>query len=194
MKHKGTIWIETDRLILRKFESNDGSAAFRNWTSDTKVTEYLRWPTHENIGVTEWVLNSWTAQYHKPNFYQWAIVLKEIKEPIGTISAVDMDEKTEKIHIGYCIGSRWWHSGFTSEAFSAVIPFFFEQVGANRIESQHDPNNPNSGKVMKKCGLRYEGTLRKADWSNQGIVDACVYGMLASDYFKEKPDPFSIAK
>lgn len=145
MKHKGTIWIETDRLILRKFESNDGSAAFRNWTSDTKVTEYLRWPTHENIGVTEWVLNSWTAQYHKPNFYQWAIVLKEIKEPIGTISAVDMDEKTEKIHIGYCIGSRWWHSGFTSEAFSAVIPFFFEQVGANRIESQHDPNNPNSG-------------------------------------------------
>lgn len=39
-------------------------------------------------------------------------------------------------------------------------------------------------KVMSKCGLRYEGTLRKADWSNKGIVDACMYGMLFSDYFR----------
>lgn len=49
------------------------------------------------------------------------------------------------------------------------------------IESQHDPNNPNSGKVMKKCGLTYEGTLRKADWSNKGIVDACMYGLLKEE-------------
>ena len=194
MKHKGTIWIETDRLILRRFVVSDVSAAFRNWTSDIKVTEYLRWPTHENISITEQVLNGWIVEYDKPDFYQWAIVLKEIKEPIGTISAVDMDERTEKIHIGYCIGSKWWHSGFTSEAFSAIIPFFFEQVGVNRIESQHDPNNPNSGKVMRKCGLVYEGTLKKADWSNKGVVDACTYGMLASDYFRKKRDNFSFAK
>ena len=38
---------------------------------------------------------------------------------------------------------------------------------------------------MKKCGLVYEGTLRKADWNNKGIVDACMYGLLGEDYFKE---------
>ena len=75
---------------------------------------------------------------------------------------------------------------FTREALAALIPFFFEEVGANRIEALHDPNNPNSGKVMAKCGLKYEGTLRQADWSNKGIVDACMYGMLASDYFAGK--------
>lgn len=122
----------------------------------------------------------------KDQFYQWAIVLKEINEPIGSISVVDMDEQTEKVHIGYCIGSKWWNSGFTSEAFSAIIPFFFDQVGVKRIEAQHDPQNPNSGRVMKKCGLMYEGTLRKADWSNKGIVDACMYSMLAADYYKDK--------
>lgn len=130
-------------------------------------------------------MNHWIAEYQKPDFYQWAIVLKETNEPIGTISVVDMDERTEKIHIGYCIGSKWWHSGFTSEAFLAVILFFFEQVEVKRIESQHDPENPNSGRVMKKSGLIYEGTLRKADWSNKGIVDACMYAILSSDYFKE---------
>lgn len=184
MQHKGTITIETDRLILRKFSRDDANAAFVNWTSDEKVTEFLRWPTHSNVRITEGILNDWIAGYEKLDFYQWAIVLKEINEPIGTISVVDMDERTEKVHIGYCIGSKWWHSGVTSEAFSSIITFLFEQVEVKRIESQHDPENPNSGGVMKKCGLIYEGTLRKADWSNKGIADACMYGMLASDYFK----------
>ena len=71
----------------------------------------------------------------------------------------------------------------TSEALARVIPFFFDVVKANRIESQHDPNNPNSGNVMRKCGLQYEGTLRQADFNNQGIVDAARYALLARDYY-----------
>ena len=110
--------------------------------------------------------------------------MKSLNESIGSISVVDQDEKTDKVHIGYCIGSKWWHMGITSEAFSAIIPFFFNEVNVNRIESQHDPNNPNSGAVMKKCGLKYEGTLRQADWSNKGIVDACMYGLLREDYMR----------
>ena len=74
----------------------DIHAAFSNWTSDEKVTEFLRWPTHESIEVTEWVLKDWISQYQNKDFYQWAIVPKEIKEPIGTISVVGMDEKTGK--------------------------------------------------------------------------------------------------
>lgn len=182
MEHKGTVKLETERLILRRFEKKDTELAFRNWTSDTKVTEFLRWPAHSDIIVTERVTNSWISGYEDNTFYQWAIVLKEIDEPIGTISVVDMDEKTDMVHIGYCIGSKWWHRGYTSEAFATIISFFFEEVKAKRIESQHDPNNPNSGLVMKKCGMTYEGTLRKADWSNKGIVDACIYGLLAEEY------------
>lgn len=186
MNHQGTRTIETTRLILRKFTMDDAKASYQNWTSDEKVTKFLRWQTHADLAVTQSVLQSWISQYEHADFYQWAIILKERGEPIGTISVVGMHEKTEKIHIGYCIGSKWWHKGFTSEAFAAIIPFFFEEVGVKRIESQYDPENPNSGKVMKKCGLTYEGTLRKADWSNRGIVDACMYALLASEYFEAK--------
>ena len=63
-------------------------------------------------------------------------------------------------------------------------PYLFNEVEANRIESQHDPNNPHSGNVMKKCGLKYEGTLRQADFSNKGIVDACVYSLLKDEWVK----------
>lgn len=139
MKHQGTVTLETARLTLRKFNTNDIAPSFRNWTGDNKVTEFLRWPTHANIRITENVLTDWISKYINSDFYQWAI-----------------------------------------------ITFFFEQVGAKRIESQHDPENVGSGKVMEKCGLIFEGTLRNADWNNRGIVDAKMYAILASDYYKNK--------
>ncbi len=182
MINQGTKTLETERLLLRQFNKNDADAMFRNWESDPKVTEYLRWPTAVDISEAEAVLSDWIKGYEKPDFYQWAIVLKELGEPIGSISVVGKNEKLNIVHIGYCIGSKWWHRGITTEAFGAIIPFFFEKVGVNRIESQHDPNNPNSGRVMQKCGLKYEGTLRQADWSNKGVVDACVYSLLRSEW------------
>ena len=186
MLHQGTVFLETPRLILRPFTMEDLEPVHRNWETDEKVTEFLRWSNAHSIDDTEAVLRSWVDSYPDKSFYQWAIVPKELNEPIGTISAVGMNERISMVHIGYCIGSRWWHMGYTSEAFSAIISFFFEEVKVNRIESQHDPNNPNSGKVMLKCGLTYEGTLRQADWSNKGIVDACMYSFLASDYFQRR--------
>ena len=88
--------------------------------------------------------------------------------------------------MGYCIGKEWWHRGITTECFSEVIRFLFREVGVNRIFSQHDANNPHSGMVMKKCGLRYEGLLRQAGRNNQGICDMCVYGILRGDYEAEQ--------
>ena len=183
MNHKGTVTLETDRLKLRRFVETDAPAVFRNWTSEDKVTTYLRWPTHKSLETTETILKDWIRMYGNSDFYQWAIVPRDGKdEPIGTISVVDMNDKLDIVHIGYCIGSRWWGQGITTEAFSAIIPFLFDEVGVNRIESQHDPENPGSGKVMAKCGLKYEGILRQADFSNRGIVDAAMYSLLVSEY------------
>jgi len=88
------------------------------------------------------------------------------------------------VEIGYCIGEKWWGQGIVTEAFRALIPYFFEKVGANRIQARHDSQNPASGRVMQKSGLTYEGTLRKADVNNTGIVDACMYSILKDEYFQ----------
>lgn len=185
MNHSGTVRLETDRLILRKFTEKDIEPAFRNWTSDEKVTEFLTWPVHSSVEVTGGIIKEWIAGYESKDFYQWAIVPKDNNdEPIGTISVVSKKDDLDIVHIGYCIGSKWWCRGITSEAFSGIIPFLFETVGVNRIESRHDPKNPNSGKVMMKCGLQYEGTLRQSDRNNYGVVDASWYGLLRSEYNK----------
>lgn len=182
MKHCGTQTIETERLILRKFAKEDAEAMFKNWVSDDEVTKYLTWPAHASVDISRMVLDDWVNSYSNDNYYQWAIILKENgDEPIGSISAVNVNETISSVHIGYCIGRDWWHQGITSEALKAVIDFFFEKVEVNRIDAAHDPRNPNSGKVMEKCGMKYEGTLRSASRNNQGICDICYYGILKSD-------------
>lgn len=186
MVHKGSKTIETERLILRKFKTDDYQAMFSNWASDAKVTKFLSWPTHVNTDISKKVVTEWVAESENDNCYQWAIVLRSINEPIGTIAVVEQNEDLEKFEVGYCIGSKWWHQGIVSEAYSAVIPYLFEDVGVNRIESQHDPNNPNSGKVMEKCGLKYEGTLRQAYRNNQGIVDTSIYSILKDEWIKTR--------
>ena len=182
MTHKGTITIETERLILRRFNMNDAPAMFNNWAGDSDVTRYLQWKTHESVEESETVLADWIPQYEKDDYYVWAVVPRSCGEPVGSIAVVNMDERTDKVHIGYCIGKAWWHQGIVSEAFAEIIPFLFDEVKVNRIESRHDPHNPNSGKVMMKCGLKYEGTLRQSDFNNQGIVDASMYALLRSEY------------
>ena len=189
MNHCGTIAIETGRLLLRPFRPEDAEAAFRNWMSDSTVTEFLRWPPHRDPAESESVIRSWIGQYSRPDFYQWAIELKETGEPVGSISVVEQNEELDLVQIGYCIGSRWWHRGITSEAFAAIIPFLFGTVGANRIEAVHDPDNPRSGAVMRRCGLRFEGTLRQADHSNRGIVDAAFWSILRSEWEAGQTSP-----
>ena len=68
-----------------------------------------------------------------------------------------------------------------SEALAAVIDYLFTEVGMNRIAARHDPNNPHSGGVMRKCGMIYEGTTLSSDKNNQGICDAAHYAILRRD-------------
>lgn len=171
MNYLGTETLETKRLTLRKFK-----------VEDAEVVKYLTWPAHSSISVTEHTLKDWTSNYSRKDYYQWAIVLKENgPEPIGCIGVNTYNDAVSMVHIGYCMGKQWWHKGIMSESLKCVMDFLFEKVGVHRIESRHDPRNPHSGDVMKKCGMKYEGTMRQSDVNNQGICDASYYAMLSSD-------------
>ena len=182
LNHKGTVTIETDRLILRPFAMEDAEAMFRRWDSDDEVTKHLTWPTHSSLEISKMVLTDWTSHYPEPDFYNWAIVLKENgPEPIGNISVVGIDNKVDAATMGYCMSRAHWRKGIMAEALTAVIAFLFDEVGFNRVEADHDPNNPASGRVMVKSGMLHEGILRQAGRSNQGIIDVSRWAILKSD-------------
>ncbi len=183
MEHKGTMRLESARLLLRPFTLDDAEAMYRNWASDPEVTRFLTWPTHASSEVTAQLLRLWIAQYEDPAFYQWVIELKSIAQPIGSISVVNtIDRRIGNAELGWCIGRRWWHEGITSEAAAMVIGFLFDQVGVNRVSARHDVNNPRSGLVMRRCGMQLEGVSRQAGWNNAGLCDLACYGLLRSEW------------
>ncbi len=182
MNHIGTRYIETDRLILRRFELSDAQAMFDNWASDDEVTKYLTWPSYTDVAAVEQKLEQWVSRYTDADRYHWAIILKENgPQPIGSIGACHWHENGDTPEIGYCMGRRWWHRGIMTEALGAVLDFLFERVGVEQIVALHDTNNPHSGGVMRKCGMVFDGVREKAGKNNQGVVDMARYVLKAGD-------------
>ena len=181
MHNKGTQTLETNRLILRQFCYDDAEIMYKNWASDSKVTEFLRWSPHSSVDVTKAVLDDWISRYPDPAYYNWAIELKEIGEIVGNISVIKLDEKVQAADIGYCMGCYWWGQAIMPEALSVVIRFLFDEVEINRIAACHDSNNPKSGRVMIKSGMKLEGVLRASAINKHGIYDRVWYSILRND-------------
>ena len=124
---------------------------YYNWASDPEVTRYLTWQPHKSVEETAEILQQWEAGYSKNEFYQWAIELNDIEQPIGSISVVSLNEDVQSAELGYCIGKSWWHQGYTTEAVEAVIRFLMAEAGAGRVWSQHDVDKYlNSGRSDRK--------------------------------------------
>lgn len=187
VEKNGTVSIETENLLLRRFCDDDAVPMFKNWANDPEVTRFLSWNPHKGLDETRQIISEWIKKYDNPDRYQWAIVLKSINEPIGSIGVVRYMNETQSAEMGYCIGQPFWHNGYTSEALSAVLDYLFKNTNFNRISAKHDVRNPNSGKVMIKCGMKYEGTLREAGLSNQGDkISIAVYSILRNEWVLEK--------
>ena len=170
MEHKGTVRIETERLVLKRHVLEDAEIMFKNWVAEKEVTKFMSWQPHKNVE-------------EKPDFYFWTMELKETHELVGDISVVNLDEATESVELGYGIGSSWWGKGITAEAGKALVTFFFEEVKAKRVYAKHAAGNPNSGRVMQKIGMKKEGIIRQSGRCNQGIVDEVYYSILRDEYF-----------
>ena len=187
MNHGGTARLETERLILRPFHVSDAGAMFRNWAGDPEVTAFLTWPTHVSEEASRQVLEAWVKNNERPDNYQWAVELKAIGEPIGSLSVVRINHDIDEMELGWCIGHAWWGQGIMPEAGRAALKSLFEEVGVNRVAARHAVNNPKSGRVMQKLGMTFEGVLRQASRSNQGIEDVAQYSILASEYQQNTP-------
>ncbi|MCK5758403.1 MAG: GNAT family N-acetyltransferase [Clostridiales bacterium] len=182
MEHKGTINIETDRLLLRRFVIEDTVPMFKNWASDSDVTTYLTWQPHENVEATKNILNMWIEDYKSTDCYNWGIVPVDYGKVIGSIAVVNQNFDYARCEVGYCIGKSFWGMGIMAEALKGVIGFLISEIGFNRVHAYHHIENKGSGKVMLKAGMKYEGLLREYVKNSSGIYTDCnMYSILKKD-------------
>ena len=168
--------LETQRLILRKAKPTDASDLLE-YASDPKVTETLMWAglmtleeAHDSI-----FNHYWSA----PG--KWVIELKEGGKMIGGID-IQLKHSHDKATFGYVINRHFWGKGYMTEALHAVVDLLFTKLEVNRVEARHYTNNPASGKVMEKVGMKYEGTAKQAEMVKGVLRDVMFYGVTREDY------------
>lgn len=176
--------LETERLILRPVTLDDSSAMFE-YASDEENTRY----TFETNKSLEETRNNIALFYLANPLGRWGIEMKESGKFIGTIDLhkIRLDLKTAAI--GYVINKKYWNQGYTTEANRAVIKLAFEEIEMNKLVALHDVDNPASGRVMVKSGMKYshEEPYASLDKHEKGrIVMRVHYYLTKEDYFAKK--------
>ena len=149
LRHRGTVELNTSRLILRQLRPDDYLDMFHNWASDPQVSRFLGWKTHTDLLETRTILTQWMPHYQEPQYYHWAMVYEG--HPIGAISVHSIDGENKSCELGYCIGRDYWGRGLTAEAVKEVVGFLFTRVGlacrrpARSVEPRLRPGDGEGG-------------------------------------------------
>ena len=175
----GTKPIATQRLLLRRFQREDAEAMFRNWASDPEVTRFLTWPPHASADVTRGLIGLWVNQYDLDSTFNWVIEYE--RQPIGSISFVEIQPASGLVEVGYCIGKPWWGKGIVTEACGAVMEYAFLQMDAHKFIGRHDILNPASGRIMEKLGMKLEGIAKSHYLRRDGTYADIVYRAIIQD-------------
>lgn len=195
MRHKGTVPLETERLILRRFMPKDMESFYRLCLSDYQVWRWTSYPKMDSLRDVQekggLFTPKWFAAYDRPDRYSWAIAEKPGGPAIGRMFGMhpapleQAGDSRWDVELAYELGRDFWGRGYMTEAVKAVLRFFFQEVGFYRVHCYHGDQNPASGRVMQKCGLRYVGTSEQACVCNGGRYDQVNYALLREEYQKE---------
>ncbi len=181
----GTPLMETERLNLRRLKRSDSQAIFDRWLSDERVAENRVSAAHRTVSETNARVADIAARYERKDFCWWGIELKATGELAGEIDLYDWDLTTGNSSVSYSLGYAWWNKGYATEALKAVMEFGFSEMNLHKISAAHNTDNPASGKVMKKAGMKQEGIVRHMIRNAKGQYKDCVlYGILQEDFLK----------
>lgn len=173
--------LETPGLKLRKLTMRDANDIFE-YACDREVAKYVSWDFHrsvaDSIHFIRIILHNYTTGEPSP----WGIVYREFNKLIGTIGFHNRSIEHARAEIGYALSSAYWNRGIMTEALREVIRFGFEVMELNRIEAKCVTENTASERIMIKCGMSYEGTLREYHKKNGVYQDLNIYSLLRNGY------------
>lgn len=182
--------LETKRLRLRPLTMHDDKDMFR-YASDPAVSQHVLWETHQSPRQTRAVLRAALRQYREGAPSSFAIERRSDRRMIGTIGFMWINTDHRSGEVGYSLARDCWNQGYATEALAAVIDFGFRTLRLHRIEAQHEIDNPASGRVMEKCGMRPEGTLRGRVFNKGHFSDVRLYAILRDDPQPPCSTPFT---
>ena len=169
--------IETERMILRPITVADANDIFERWTSDERVSKYVKWCTHASVKDTiEW-LTMEEESLMSDTSYQWGFTLKDSGYLFGS-GGIFLNDDEGVFEIGYNIMHKYWNQGYTTEAAKAMLDFAVKELNRKEFVAFHAVENPASGAVMRKCGFVNEGNEVHTKFDGVTLYDTKRYRLI----------------
>lgn len=170
--------IETERLVIRYFNENDGNDLYE-YLSRPEVVKFEPYPPLTYRKAVE------EARRRKDDHRFYAVSLKSGKV-IGTLYLSRGEFNTWEL--GYVFHNDYWGNGYAYESAGALINYAFQNFGTRRMVAVCNPLNRRSWKLLERLGFRREGTLiqnvyfAKDETGNPIWQDTFEYGLLKSEW------------
>lgn len=151
--------IETDRLVLRRWDVSDDLDAYAAICADPEVMRYIGDGSVASRAETAERIQQYESTWHERGFGLFALERRDSGELIGNTGLAVPDflpEVLPAVEIGWRLGRAHWQQGFATEAARAVLAFAWGQVGLERLVSIHAVGNDPSGNVMQKIGMHLD--------------------------------------
>lgn len=177
--------LKTERLILRPFTLEDAPDVQRLAGAREIARTTLNIPHPYEDGMAEGWIETHQEQFEKGRVLELAVVKKEEGELVGAV-ALFFQEAFNTGELGYWIGRPFWNQGYATEAAGRIMEFGFEELKLNRIFGRFMENNPASGSIMKKLGMKEEGHLRQHVRRMGSYYDIKIFGILKSEFEDRK--------
>ena len=172
--------LKTERLVLRPFELSDAPRVqLLVGDRDVAKTTLVIGHPYELSSAESWI-GTHQESFEKGEHITLAVALKEGGELIGAVSLGLKPEHDQGV-LGYWIGKPYWNRGYCTEAAHGLVRHGFLELRLSRVYAQHFSNNPASGRVMQKIGMRHEGHLRQHVKKWGELLDVDAYGILRGE-------------
>jgi [ribosomal protein S5]-alanine N-acetyltransferase len=171
---------ETERLTLRPYAPSDIPALLPLIGAREVAATTLRIPHPYTKAHAQEFIAGARQDLADGNCLRLAIVLRESDALCGGIGLM-IEPDHRRAELGYWIGLPYWGNGYATEAAVAVVHYGFAALGLHRIFASHFAKNSASANVLRKIGMRHEGSMRAHILKWENFLDIEMYGMLAAD-------------
>lgn len=158
------VFLETDRLVLRRFTEDDVDLLV-DLDADPEVMRYINggMPT-SRAEVADEVLPAFLGYYQRyPGYGFWAAIEKATGQFLGWFHfRPKPDGYDDEPELGYRLRRSAWGQGYATEGLRALIDKGFAEFGVQRVFAETMAVNTASRRVMEKAGLRYARAFHAA--------------------------------
>lgn len=169
--------LETERLFLRRVDSNDIKEIFA-LRSNPETMKYIPRPlvktdedALEHIAMIDSKIDSNEG-------INWAITLKDNPKLIGVIGHYRIKPENYRAELGYMLLPEYHGKGIVSEAVKEAVKYGFQVMKLNSLEAIIDPDNYASAKVLEKNGFVKEAHLKEYEFFEGRFLDTVIYSIL----------------